>query len=67
MIEDLEDIKYDEEERESNHFWSKALMILYMPFVFAAFPTILMLLQEIYAFICKKLCKRKRKIDQKFD
>ena len=68
MMEDLEDLKYEEEQRKSNKLWKNVLLLLFLPFSWAAIPSLLMIIAEMFGFIQRKLFRRWRtKGDQKFD
>lgn len=48
MIEDLEDLKFEEERRKSNKLLKNVALFIMLPFSWAAIPSLLMVAAEGY-------------------
>ena len=65
MVRDLEDTRYQEENRKSSKFYKNLLLILILPFSWVAIPSLVMVLGENWQMIKQKL--KCRKIWQKLE
>ena len=57
MMEDLEDLKYEEDQRKASKLWKNVLLIMFLPFSWAAIPSLLMLVREGYTYAKRKICR----------
>ncbi len=60
LIEDLEDLKFEEENRKSNKLIKNVALLLMLPFTWAAIPSLMMVAAEGYRYITGKMCRKRR-------
>ena len=61
LVEDLEDLRYEELHRHNNKLWKNVLLIIFLPFSWAAIPSLLMLAGEGYGYVKRKMCRRSKR------
>jgi hypothetical protein len=60
LIDDLEELKYEEESRKSSKLAKNVALFLMIPFSWAAIPSLLMVAVEGYRYLRGKICRKRR-------
>jgi transaldolase len=60
LIDDLEELKYEEESRKSNKLVKNIALFIMIPFSWAAIPSLLMVAAEGYRYLRGKICRKRR-------
>ena len=60
MIDDLEDLKFEEERRKSNKLLKNVALFIMLPFSWAAIPSLLMVAAEGYRYLRGRICRKRR-------